>query len=81
MPTIVHFRWINIQFKKCEIIFPFEIIITFMIINPINAMIEDFDRLEKNNIQDKVPTSVISEISQLIKVYIKLKHKVITKLK
>ena len=44
-------------------------------------MIEDFDRLEKNNIQDKVPTSIISEISQLIKVYIKLKHKVITKLK
>jgi HAMP domain-containing protein len=55
------------------------LIITFVILNPISSLIEDFDRLEKNNIQDKVPTSIISEISQLINVYLKLKHKSITK--
>ena len=55
------------------------LIITFVILNPIRSIIEDYQRLEKNNIEDSVSSSFIKEINQLTKIYSNLKHKYISK--
>ena len=51
------------------------LVITFVIVNPIKSILDDFKRLEKNNIQNSVSNSFITELSDLKNTYLKLKRK------